>query len=778
MPRFVVSVQELGGETGGWQATITCPDLQPAPIARTLRELGTGDAAFPLPPFDEPMANDGSDLHRALCQATAVATLEEVRMRLAAKQPRHERGEVEAFGRYLFTTLLGGAWETMRNAAAGAGIDLALRWPVNLAAFSRLPWEMLHGPDDRPLALNVGITRVVADPSNPPGRRRRVCIAPRVLFVVGTDLNDEKIRPGAEFFGVVERLDATGAVFDFQVLQRATSAEVEEKLLSFRPSIVHFICHGGVGSEGGYLELTHRAADGKVSSDKRSADRLLDLLRAGGQPPPVVVLNACFSATTPGQAVVTATRPVAQVPPALATALVAGGVAMVVGMGGRVADHACRLFTERFYAAIFAGSSVAEAAAAARRAGLLHGTDPRKTVDWAFPALFLADGVEPEFELDDTEAKRIVSLAQRASTYRGPWNPRPFCGRLHLIEQYERLVRGGNKPTLVLAIDMADSHPGVPGARFGKTRALKELAARAARDGHLPCIVTYEKDPPRRIDELAGELARSLRYAWHVSFPGEPLELQLKMLATKGQEPGFAVQLEREVEEAWEFWRLGRRDEHSGTDPFGGSVVAAALRSDLVRIETRARQVSGRSTLRVLLLLDDLHRFDSLAHVVLDQLVGPDGVGPYGHPIPFIFSYSAVLKEPAHQPALDVIERWIGENGQGPYLARSTLKRFASTEAKPLANVARDPLALIYQQYLLNLDPPLVFHPGIDEDDVRACLEDLHHQIQGVPSNLAVPENDMHPVKAVIGVYLRQQFGPTLVPANPDAVLAHAPDHP
>jgi hypothetical protein len=60
--------------------------------------------------------------------------------------------------------------------------------------FHRLPWEMTRSPEGFLAAVPVAFVRVV--PSA--GSAGSVTVAPRVLFVVGSDLQDKRVKPGAE----------------------------------------------------------------------------------------------------------------------------------------------------------------------------------------------------------------------------------------------------------------------------------------------------------------------------------------------------------------------------------------------------------------------------------------------------------------------------------------------------------------------------------------------------------------------------------------------------
>src|SRR5262249_17958962 len=70
-----------------------------------------------------------------------------------------------------------------------------------------------------------------------------------------------------------------------------------------------------------------------------------------------------------------------------------------------------------------------------------------------------------------------------------------------------------------------------------------------------------------------------------------------------------------------------------------------------------------------------------------------------------------------------------------------TLERFQSSELVPFLSadsLQRDPLALAYHSYLLNLSPGIVLHPQADAQSVRWFLDEMHRFVLGVPSRLEV----------------------------------------
>src|SRR5262249_36280013 len=140
-------------------------------------------------------------------------------------------------------------------------IELALSWNAQDRDLNRLNWEMMHGPA-RFLAeglremgkiVPIGIVRVVRSST---GKPDPLSLPPRVLFVVNSDIADDKIRPAAEIMGLVERLEREGRSFHREVLRNASAKLLIARIKAFRPDVVHLIGHGGTEAGGrGYLRF-------------------------------------------------------------------------------------------------------------------------------------------------------------------------------------------------------------------------------------------------------------------------------------------------------------------------------------------------------------------------------------------------------------------------------------------------------------------------------------------------------------------------------------------
>jgi hypothetical protein len=704
--RFLIRVARASTEE--WAVRV---EREAAPLVllheRKMPRLGTGTVVFPQPPPGEVGQMSVQEPHYVLCETTDAGEILKVYGRIVGKRP--QPGEVIAFGRYLFATLIGHeAWGKIIAQAGNEPVELALTWPYDEWELHRLPWEMMHGPQSFLAAERDrgAITRIVAGTmaSTP-----QIEVQTRVMFVVGLDLNDPLIRAGTEYLGLLRRLDENGLTLDRFLLHRATITRLDKELQRFQPSILHFICHGWYDETGkSYLEMTPEP--GADQPARLYADNLLPLLRALPVSPQIVVLNACYSGTPP------ADRKLSP----MASALVHGGVPMVVGMAGRVADMACRLFTWCFYQSLLQGKSVAEAAAQGRRAGITYaGADPTKFTDWALPNIYMAEGVSSQVQLDQVWSKRYRQRERCARLYRALTIIKPefFCDRHELFDCYRVLLDDqSEQTTLAVEADVYDHT--VNGPKYGKSRLLAELSAQAVRDGHVPCLVNFAEDetPPATAIGIGKKMLDAIRFArvkLQLTMP--PAYETLKLSNHIANPATGVVGMHADVLE-----------EMNWNGPESGRVVRAALCVDLLNLRDDARQKFGDQTIKVLVLIDDVHRFDAAARELVEDMIDEEGLGKDGQTVPVVFAFTGAdvgLQE--YRPAVKQLKTFI-ESGKF-YVRKEYLRAFLPPEDD----------GLLYQQFLLNQEPrPLIIRQDADADDVKEMFDEFHLTTKGVPSRL------------------------------------------
>ncbi len=682
-----------------WQAVVTCPAAGVAwRVPRALRRLVHSDGrGFPFPPADEMPA--AGDPEAEICNDQNLTQLDATYWRIVNRKPLAVPvSDIEIFGRYLFRTLVGkDAWQAILQVAdheQAEYIELALSWAANDHDLHRLNWEMMHGPTaflaagrrEAGKVVPVNIVRVVSGSSESP---RLLSLPPRVLFVVSSDIADEKIRPAAEIMGLIERLERDGRGFHREVLRNANANLVSSRVKAFRPDVVHFISHGDVDAAGrGYLLLKDQD---QKQDEPAYANQILGLISAAGVTPPIVVLSACKSGGRDGRTLLGGH---AVVP--LAAELVQLGVPIVVGMAGRIADFACRLFTLGFGAGLLSGTPLLAAIAMGRCASFAEGAPPHKTGDWAFPAVFLSAEVPPDYVAThitpDDPAMRLAGWLRNLQLGRMP----VFCSREEFFEAYDALLGREERrirPTQ-LGVHVARNEPG-----FGRTRLLQELAGQALRDGHLPLLLTYEKQDgtePQTCLALALEVLGAADRACKVlQLP--PVNPSQVLLLKRGENDVANLAQNPELD-TWVSRELATKGAITHV------VVKLALQADLVRLATAFRGKYPAPAARVVVLLNRVELFgDELTTALLTEWADAAGLGTPEEPVPLVFSFALGT------PADHLFNQWIAAAPSKPWIIERALQPFAAGE---------DMLA--YQRVFMN--PFTTLLPGVS--DVPLAVSD------------------------------------------------------
>jgi hypothetical protein len=427
--------------------------------------------------------------------------------------------EVERYGSLLFEAAFGlDTWRRIVAAAAGQPcLELAIRGGADLepaagSALQALRWEALYdgaahvaakgatASTGRPLP--VGIVRLVPAAAESAvqsagrdagGGLPRISHIPRVLFAIGSRLTDPRVRPGAEFMGILRHLERNGGSIQPRLAESATVQSLTTELGRFQPDILHIIGHGRWFPVGACVKLQLRAESG-TGDDWVTAGGLLDVFADAAHVPRVVVLSACQTASA-GQAA----DPLNALP--FAARLVAGGVPVVVAMAGDISDTACRVFTRALTQAIGDGVPLADAVIRGRRAAF-HARPDLDSTDWMLPAIFLAEHLSGGTSMVDTAA--IHAARDRIQDLDLAWEP-VFCGRADFIAAMDRLLDRAD-PLKVLVACTPDGRKS-----YGGMRLLRELAARAVRAGRLPVLLgPYDKDQPASRADFAEDLSDKL----------------------------------------------------------------------------------------------------------------------------------------------------------------------------------------------------------------------------------------------------------------------------
>lgn len=306
------------------------------------------------------------------------------------RAPRASGGNTETrireLGRAVFGLLIDDELDACVSAARAKASALRLRFDLP-PELHGLPVEALHSPADDPqqsLALdaNVSVTRSLSMPrATPPGSRLptgddqhdRI----RLLVAVASPSDLYPVEFEAELAALDRALPRLAV--EQTVCEHATLKDIESWLDQHAndPSAVLLIAHGAFDEDKEYGVVLLESDDGR--SHRVPSDLFSGILVQARQLR-LVMLNLCSGAQT------IRTEPFA----GLAQGLIGRGIPAVVGMSGRVTDHAAIAFSSQLLSGICSNRTIDEAMTGARH----HIANMREhtAIEWVTPQLYLHDG--------------------------------------------------------------------------------------------------------------------------------------------------------------------------------------------------------------------------------------------------------------------------------------------------------------------------------------------------------------------------------------------------
>ncbi|WNG60511.1 CHAT domain-containing protein [Archangium gephyra] len=677
------------------------------------RRLRRSTQGFPLPPEQEAQEAYVQHLHASPEQ------IREVYSRILRRLPL--KGEMDAFGRYLFDTLLGeAAWEQLKARARETDIDFVLRWDADAWALAGLPWEMMKEPEGflarrrRPRVSLVRLAPTVVQESEVPS------IPLRVLFVIGIKGERPHNQPGAEYLAVLNELRDAAVPLNSRVLVDATPEKLEKAVEQFQPTIVHFICHGEWN--GIYLREDHSTqVGGQAKGELCTAQMLGDLFQKKSHHlPTIVVLNACDSSGMPLS--FRASEMGGERSPGLPLSVQLSqlGIPMVIGMAGRIADHACRLFSRHFYSAFLEGLGrpsssgeevlldAARAVAEGRRAALIHFDGYSDRSDWSFSNLVVRDGMRPVVKVEISDAAKLSQIQRKAD---GLKSHHPFCDRLGARQKFEHWLDSGAWERKIFAIRGPPELSTHNGDQYGLSCLLGEFATLALYSDFIPCdldILKQQNEPPSTLWRLAEILVQRIKGVRSEFELGSGKALQFDLLQAHAHGEMLQADLHEKVE--GQLLTARRVD-----DP---QVVRAALSQDLKQLSRDAVAAGWKKG--VMVFLDAIHLFGANVSG-LPILLTSYGLGLERCPIPVVFTASCA------RGGVSPLEKLINRM----YM-----------EIHDLGPFSKDQGFVPYEQFLLSYKK-LVFKSDADESAINRILRSMHKVVQGIPSRLYSREPDI-----------------------------------
>ncbi len=341
------------------------------PPKRVLVRIEDGEDRWPLRLFVDNGSEDWLTVPVETADIAALTAEELERMRTLVLEEDQTSPEFEQVGATLYRLLgegaIGSAWE---QAAAASDGRARLLMDIRPDALSRLPWELMRrGP--RALAADIDSPFARVSKSFPGAAELRPVRWPlRVMVVVGSAPDDERVAAESELAGLRTAFRRMCGLLDMEILHQPSRDRVQSCYGQLRPHVFHFIGHGSVEEGRGQLELFNADRDENVPWT--SAEILMDL--AGWQPR-LAILNACRSTSLEEQ--VGAWR--------VAQAFIELGVPGVIAMQGDIKGEAGAAFTGGLYRSLVNGQPLDAAAAAGRAAITRAGSIDRR--DFALPSL-------------------------------------------------------------------------------------------------------------------------------------------------------------------------------------------------------------------------------------------------------------------------------------------------------------------------------------------------------------------------------------------------------
>lgn len=705
--RFILHIDDK------WQMT-SVPNIGYRAMQRVLTPIGD---------FPRPEVPPLGAIHTLLCSGDVDSIIGDFK---SLQENVVDPGMMERFGRYLFECLLGEIlWQRILTASNGEFIELALK--IDVPELQRLHWEMMYSADGFLLAgrHNVALTRIVSGSMHP---ALPLKFPPRLLFVVGTTLSDPQIHPAMEYLALLHQVELKDRIMHSRILEAATPSTIREMMQRFHPDVVYFASHGGIEDGRGYLMLKPDEMPGQVSTKPQPffADQLLQYLRVDGQYPPIVVLSACDSGAS-GKFKMSGTK----LTTPLAVELVRGGVPIVVGMSGQIADDACRLFTRRFGEALVLGEVLTRATAEGRRAAIGGGYSTHRSVDWAFLTLFMSEGSAADYQPLDIDLPVSGNLlSERLRGYGVKGLAPVFCARGIFIDAYDALFKPMAATAALSIYTPSNTAHGV-----GRTRLLQELLTQALRDGHIPLpllATTPDWEPSRNAGQLGIALLRAVAKARMV-FNVPPLNPNncafLKLLLIEHEPPEYdrwktllADQPDALMDKILStYQKIDLSEIQASTARKSLAKDFAALRSDI------CAKYSELAHAHVLVLLDELQRYDKAVILPLfDDWLDSYGMGTAENPVPVVLAFS--LNEGSAEFLRPIAEKQSGK----PWLR--VLKLDALDENEDMLALERIWLHPC-QQYIVSgvTDEPLVINPDASTDSLKLWYERFRRKLLGLP---------------------------------------------
>jgi len=300
---------------------------------------------------------------------------------------------IERAGQWLFQQLFHGPIKDVYTRSQGTlrdgqGLRLTLNIDENAPEIAALPWELLHDPDQGPLALlDMSVVRYLPHQSAPPALQTELPL--KVLLTGAHTSTEDSIEPS--LFAVQDALQHLGDYVQITIEPHLTSGKLQQ-LLRQDFHVWHFVGRTGVGSgtSGAQLLLEGPQQPQPVNALqlnillKRSGVRLVMLDTIGASGPALEPLRRLAAAVVR-----------AQVPAAIATQFSSP-------------DEVARAFNYEFYRTLAEAFPIDACVTEGRKA--VMGEVGLDQIDWASPVVYTR---APDGKLFEVPAKPAPDLNAR-----------------------------------------------------------------------------------------------------------------------------------------------------------------------------------------------------------------------------------------------------------------------------------------------------------------------------------------------------------------------------
>ncbi|WP_413172951.1 CHAT domain-containing protein [Anabaena azotica] len=282
----------------------------------------------------------------------------------------------------LFPTKIHGLFRATIAGAQTNNYNVRLRLVFDSPKLAALPWEFLYDEGTNTFLANNTQT-VLSRYIDVPLKKLELEVASlplKVLLVISSPSNLDKLDVTGEEKLIREALakHIESGTVELDVIQDATTRNINQKLREKPYNVFHFIGHGVFDNNKGYIALVDNDGKSRLLDDENFANIFLGNRNVG-----LVVLNSCQGAAVSSQQAFAGTAP----------NLVQRGIPAVVAMQYSIFDSTAKLFADEFYCTLALGWPVDAAIQTTRNAISIEvGLDKP---DFATPVLYMRakDGI-------------------------------------------------------------------------------------------------------------------------------------------------------------------------------------------------------------------------------------------------------------------------------------------------------------------------------------------------------------------------------------------------